>query len=199
MRVDEIDVAQYREPEYGIEPIFTRRWSPRAMSGEAISDQQLMALFEAARWAPSSYNGQPWRFLYAKRDSEHWPTFFELLVEFNQGWARQAAALIVILSRNTFEWNGEPAITHSFDCGAAWQNLALQGAHMGLVVHGMQGFDYERARSVLKVPEHFTVEAMAAVGKPGDPDQLHADLQSREHPSDRKPISEFVCEGRFEP
>ncbi|MGH7802401.1 MAG: nitroreductase family protein, partial [Thermodesulfobacteriota bacterium] len=141
-----IDVKEYRKPEYPVDEIFLKRWSPRAMSGEEISEDELMSLFEAARWAPSSYNNQPWRFLYARRNTKNWELFFNLMTEGNKIWAKKAAALIVIASKKTFDYNGSPSRTHSFDAGAAWQNLALQGSLQGLVVHGMQGFDYDKAR-----------------------------------------------------
>jgi nitroreductase len=139
--------SEKRKADHPIDKIFLDRWSPRAMTGEAVSQEDLMTLFEAARWAPSSYNNQPWRILYARRDTQHWPLFFDLLVEFNQSWAKNAGALVLFISRTHFDFNGEPAVTHSFDTGAAWENLALQGWLKGLVVHGMQGFDYDRART----------------------------------------------------
>ncbi|MCH6582401.1 MAG: nitroreductase family protein [Gammaproteobacteria bacterium] len=197
MLTTEIEISKYRKPDHDIEPILFHRWSPRAMSGEEISEQELMILFEAARWAPSSYNAQPWRFLYARRGTANWDRFFDLMVEFNQGWTKHAAVLMVVVSRKTFESNDQAAPTHSFDAGAAWQNLALQGSTMGLVVHGMQGFDYEKARAVLNIPEHFQVDAMIAVGKPGKREDLPEDLQEREQPSDRKPVAEIVIEGGF--
>lgn len=156
-----------------------------------------MCLFEAARWAPSSYNAQPWRFLYARRETDHWSLFLDLLVDFNQGWAKYAGALVVVLSRKTFERNDKPSRTHSFDAGAAWQNLALQGISQGLVVHGMEGFDYDRARQVLKVPQGFAVEAMVAVGRPAPRGSLPEKLRERETPSGRKELSELVFEGPF--
>ncbi len=186
-----------RISSYPVSDLILNRWSPRAMSGEPITDDELMTLFEAARWAPSSYNNQPWRFVYAKRDSEHWDTLLGLLVEMNKAWAKHASALVVMISKNNFEFNGEPARTHSFDTGAAWENLALQGTMMGLVVHGMQGFDYDKAREVLGVPEGHTVEAMAAIGKPGKKEDLPQELQEREAPSDRRPLEEIVFEGRL--
>jgi nitroreductase len=189
--------TENRKADYPIDSIFLDRWSPRAMSGEAITEEELFTLFEAARWAPSSFNGQPWRMLYARRDTPHWPLFFELLVEFNQTWAKSAAALVVFISRTTFEHNGEPAATHSFDTGAAWENLALQGSLRGLVVHGMQGFDYENARTTLKIPEGFQVEAMAVIGKPGRKEDLPAKLQEREIPNDRRKLAEIVFEGPY--
>lgn len=189
--------SEVRKPGHAVEELFVDRWSPRAMSGEEISEEDLMSLLEAARWAPSSYNAQPWRLLYARRGTEHWPLFFDLLVEFNQTWVKDAAALILFVSRETFEHNDQPSVTHSFDTGAAWENFALQGWLKGYVVHGMQGFDYERARTALAVPEGYRVEAMAAVGRPADPDRLPEGLRARETPSDRKPLAETVCEGPF--
>src|SRR5438046_3642188 len=164
--------SEVRKADHPIESLFIDRWSPRAMSGEEISREELMRLFEAARWAPSSFNTQQWRALYAGRGTEHWQTFFDLLVEANKAWAKNAAVLIVFISRKNFDYNDEPSVTHSYDCGAAWENFALQGFHQGLVVHGMQGFDYDRARIELRIPEEFQVEAMAAVGRPGAKESL---------------------------
>lgn len=191
-----LEKTERRTPEYEAEPFFVNRWSPRAMSGEQVTDEELMTLFEAAKWAPSSYNNQSWRFLYAKRESADWDLFFELLTEGNQAWAKNAAVLIVIVSRTTFE-NGKPSRTHSFDAGAAWENFALQGFLKGLSVHGMEGFDYDAAHERLQVPEDFVVEAMAAVGRPGKKDELPPALREREFPSDRKKLSEIVFEGTF--
>ena len=189
--------SEKRQADYPIDNLFLDRWSPRAMSGEPVSQEELMSLFEAGRWAPSSYNNQPWRMLYARRDTEHWPLFFNLMVEFNQSWTKNAGALIVFISRTHFEFNGERSVTHSFDTGAAWENIALQGWLKGLVVHGMQGFDYERARKDLNIPEGFQVEAMAAVGRPANPETLAEDLKAKESPSDRRKLDQTVCEGPF--
>ena len=140
--------SEVRKADHPIEKLLIDRWSPRAMSGEEISQEELMRLFEAARWAPSSFNTQQWRALYARRGTEHWQTFFDLLVDANKAWAKNAAVLVVFISRRNFDHNDEPSVTHSYDCGAAWENFALQGFHQGLVVHGMQGFDYDgRAKS----------------------------------------------------
>lgn len=191
-----VDVLDHRDPERPVEPLLVERWSPRAMSGEPVSRQELLSLFEAARWAPSSYNNQPWRFVYARRDTPDWRPLFDLLVDFNQSWCKNAAVLIVILSRRSFERNGKPSRTHSFDAGAAWMNLALQGNSMGLVVHGMEGFDYDRARRALGVPEELAVEAMAAVGRPAPVETLPEGLREREQPSGRKRVAEIAFEGR---
>jgi nitroreductase len=123
--------------------------------------------------------------------------FFDLLVEGNKSWAKNAAALVVFISRTTFEHDGEPSRTHSYDTGAAWENFALQGWRQGLVVHGMEGFDYERARAELRIPDEFQVEAMAAVGKPGAKEMLPEKLQKRESPNDRRKLTESICEGPF--
>lgn len=191
------DPLEHRRTEYPIEPLLLKRWSPRAMNGEAITEEEWRTLIEAARWAPSTYNEQEWRFLYAHRDSQHWDLFFNLLVEANQSWCHAAGILVAVLSTKFFERNGKPNPVHTFDAGAAFENLALQGAAMGLVVHGMAGFDAERARRDLKVPEELEVEAMVAIGRPGDPGNLPDALREREVPSGRHPIDHFLIEGPY--
>jgi nitroreductase len=188
--------SEKRQADHPVEGIFVNRWSPRAMSGGEISREELLTLFEAARWAPSSMNNQPWRILYATRSSSHWPLFFDLLVDSNKVWCDRAAALLVVISKATFE-NGKPCRTHTYDSGSAWMSLALQGSIMGLVVHGMQGFDYERARIDLGIPDEYQVEAMAALGRPGRIEDLPGQLQERETPNDRRPQAQSVCEGPF--
>ncbi|MBI5203054.1 MAG: nitroreductase family protein [Elusimicrobia bacterium] len=186
-----------RKPDHAVDSIFLDRWSPRAMSGEEVPLAELMSVFEAARWAPSSYNNQPWRFLYSRRSGARWNDFVDLLVPGNRAWAEYAGALVVIVSRKTFELNGKPSRTHSFDAGAAWGCLALQGSMLGLVVHGMEGFDYEKARRALNVPDDFQVEAMAAIGRPGSKEDLPAKLKAMEAPSGRKRTAEIALEGGF--
>jgi nitroreductase len=167
------------------------------MSSEELADEELMSLFEAARWAPSSFNNQPWRFVYAKRNTEHWDGLFGLLVDFNKSWAKDAGALVVIASRKNFEYNESPSPTHQFDTGAAWENLALEASARGIVAHGMGGFDHDRARKELEIPDGYDVLAMVAIGRKASKDRLAPELQARELPSDRKPLSEIVMEGRF--
>lgn len=123
--------------------------------------------------------------------------FLGFLVEANQVWCARAGVLIVVASHNVFTRNGKPNLVHTFDTGAAFENLALQGAAMGLVVHGMAGFDRDKARSGLRIPDDYDVEAMVAVGLPGNPANLPQDLRERETPSDRKPIAQFAREGVF--
>ena len=168
------------------------------MSGEDLSDTVLNQLFEAARWAPSCFNAQPWKFFYSKRNDEHWQDYLNLMVDFNQGWAQHAGCLIVLASDTLFPHNQKFSPTHSFDCGAAWQNLALQGSALNLVVHGMAGFDYEKAHSLLNLPESYQVEEMIAVGRPGELEQLDQSLHDDEvKPSDRNPVEQFVYQGKY--
>jgi len=192
-----IKTINQRKTEHEVDEIFPNRWSPRAMSGEKISDNELMTLFEAARWAPSAYNNQPWRFIYAKKGTKNWQKFFELMGEFNQAWAKNATVLIIVVSKKVFDHNGKPSRTHSFDTGAAWQSLALQGSIKKLVVHGMEGFDYEKAKNTIGLPEGYHLEMMVAVGKPGKKEDLPESMREREKPSSRKKLEEFVFEGKF--
>jgi len=192
-----MEMIAFRELEHGVDKLFVNRWSPRSMSGEAIDESTLLTLFEAARWAPSSNNNQPWRFLYACRETKEWPTFFDLLAEGNKMWAVRAAVLVVIISKTTFDFNQKPSRTHSFDTGAAWENLALQGSLEGLVVHAMQGFDYNRAKEALHIPDGYQVEAMIAMGIPGKREDLPEKLRTREFPSGRKHLRDLIAEGIF--
>jgi nitroreductase len=187
-----------RDPDYDVESLLVERWSPRAMSGEPLEEAEFLPLFEAARWAPSAYNNQHWRFLYATRDDEEWGTFFDLLADANQAWASEAAVLVVLVSKTAYEHNGDPARTHSFDTGAAWENLALEATARGLVAHGMSGFDYEAAAEDLNVPDGFDVEAMVAVGNPAPEDVLPEDYREREMAKGRKPLEEIVVQGGFD-
>lgn len=189
--------SEKRKPSHPVNPLFVDRWSPRAMTGEEVTEQELMSMFEAARWAPSSFNAQPWRMLYARRNTQHWPVFFDLLYEKNQSWARNAGVLVLFVSNHINETSKKPSITHSLDTGAAWENFALQGALLNLAVHGMQGFDHERARAALQIPDTFTTEMMAVVGRPASPEILPEELRVRETPNDRRQLSQTVCEGPF--
>jgi nitroreductase len=186
-----------RKPTFKINQIILNRWSPRSMTGEELDEDTIMSLFEAARWAPSSFNNQPWRFIYAKRNTKYWDKLFVLLAEPNKVWAKDAALLVVVISNKNFEYNGKFSITHQYDAGAAWGNLALEATTRGLVAHGMQGFDYEKTRENLEIPEDFDVMAMIAIGKRGSKENLPPNLQEKENPTDRKPLNEIVMEGSF--
>lgn len=190
-----------RTTEHDIHRVFIDRWSPRAFTGESIDEHALLSFFEAARWAPSAFNVQPWRFVYARRDTPAWAPLFDTLAEFNQGWAKDAAALAVVISSKVWLPPGktetQPFATHSFDAGAAWVSLALQATAAGWHTHGMAGFDKDKLRANLGVPDDFALEAVVAIGKLGDKSTLPESLQAREAPSPRRPLNETVAEGRF--
>ncbi len=189
-----------RVAHHPVDPLFLERWSPRAFDESVMPDADLMTIFEAARWAPSAFNTQPWRFLYAKRESADWPRFLDLLVPFNQAWAKHASVLVFILSDTMMEVKaGEPtpSHTHSFDAGAAWAAMALQAARLGYISHGMAGVDWDRAREALHMPERFRLEAAAVFGTAGDPAKLDERLRAREVPSGRRKIAEFAFAGDF--
>jgi nitroreductase len=165
------------------------------MSGEALSNEEIHALFEAARWAPSCMNSQPWRFLYAIKNTPNWEPFFNLLKDTNKLWCVNAGILIVMAAKKTF--NDRVSPTFAFDTGAAWENLALQATLMGLVCHGMAGFDYEAAKTALDLPDDYQVLAMAALGRPGRKEDLPEVLREREKPGSRLSVEEFAFEGKL--
>jgi nitroreductase len=186
-----------RMPDYPVHELIINRVSSRAFSQEPMTQGELMSLFEAARWAQSSYNEQPWRLIYAQRDTPAWSTFLSLLVPFNLMWAQHASYLVLVISKNNLEKTGKLNKPHSFDTGAALENMSLQGTAMGIIVHGMSGFDYDRAKSMLNIPDDYTIEALFAVGKRGSSENLSPELQEREKPSSRKKIAEFVFKDTF--
>ena len=188
-----------RTADHPIERLFLERWSPRAFTGAPIDQETLLTIFEAARWAPSSYNSQPWRYVYALRDTPAWATFLALLVEGNQGWAKNAAALIVAVSKSTMAPRGEEmhSHSHSFDAGAGWQNLALQATALGWHAHAMVGFDMARAAAELHIPEGYRVESAIAIGTRGDKATLPEHFQGMETPNARNPVTSFAFEGVF--
>ena len=189
-------IENERKPEHDVNEIFIKRWSPRSIDKKNFTNEELMSLFEAARWAPSSFNIQPWRFLYSMNGDENWATFFGLLAEFNQIWTKDAGALVVVLSKKTNN-EGKPNALHSFDTGSAWMSLALQARMKNLIAHGMAGFDYEKAKDILNVPDDYNVEAMLAVGTQGEVENLHERMQKSEKPNERKYVKEFTFKGKF--
>jgi nitroreductase len=186
-----------RIPEVDIDAMFLDRWSPRSFLSEPLRSDQVLALFEAARWAPSASNDQPWIFIYAVSEEDR-RRFAATLVEWNQRWARSAPLLGYVLARRNLAGKDRPNRTALFDTGAAWMSLALQAHKLGLHAHGMGGFDREKAIEALGVPpDRFEIIAAFAVGRRGDPANLPEDLRQRELPSLRKPASEVAVEGRF--
>ncbi len=190
-----------REAAYPIDPMFLQRWSPRAFNEEQITERDLLTIFEAGRWAASSYNSQPWRFVWARRDTPHWQKFLDLLNPFNQSWAKNASALMVLVSNPMMRPPGAPAdvpsYSHSLDAGTASGYIALQASRMGWFAHGMVGFDIDRAATELNVPTGYRVEAAYAIGKLGDKSKLPEMLQAKEQPSQRTPLSELAFESGF--
>ncbi len=195
--------ASTRISDYAIDPLFLNRWSPRAFTEEVIAEEELMTLFEAARWAPSCFNSQPWRFLYARRGTPDWGRFVSLLIEFNQSWAKNASALVFIVSNTlmTDPATGKQSLSpsHTFDAGAAWAQLGLQATRSGWRAHAMAGFDHERARAELNVPAHYRIEAAVAIGRQGDRSTLAERLQDREVPSTREALATITMAGGFPP
>lgn len=188
-----------RKSEYPVHELILNRWSARSFSSEPITDQELMTIFDAARWAQNSFNNQPWRFIYARKESSHWPKFFDLLEKGNQIWAKNAQVLVLVIAKKTFDYDGRPSITHQLDTGAAAQNMSLQAAFLNIVCHGMEGFDYQKAQAAFSIPDDYDIMAMFAMGKLGKKEDLPEKLQKAETPSSRKPFKEVVFENEFKP
>jgi len=182
-----------RTPSHPVDPLFPRRWSPRAMDGSALSRQELLTLLEAARWSPSGGNGQPWRFFYALRGTPGFAALLGALVPGNQEWAHAAGALVLLCARVVRD-DGKPVGSAAFDAGAAWMAFALQGTLSGLAVHAMGGFDRDRARAAAAVPAGQEPQVVVAVGHRGPPEALPEKLRAREQPSDRMRVEEFAIE-----
>ena len=193
--------ANSRQSEHPISPIFLERWSPRAFTGENIPEAELLTILDAARWAPSSYNFQPWRFLYARRGTPNFERYLAILNAFNRGWGHTASAILIIASKKTSQAPGAPAptpnFTHSFDTGAAWGYLALQASLSGWHAHGLGGIDRNLARRELKIPDDYTIEAGAVIGRLGDASLLPEGLRGGEVPSPRLPLAQVSFDGDF--
>lgn len=190
-----------RKPEHPVDPLFVERWSPRAFTGEAISAEEIAVLLEAARWAPSAFNSQPWRFVYARRGTQAFPRFVELLNPWNQGWAHTASAILFVASAEDFVRPGQTetmkSASHAFDTGAAWANFALQASLRGWHAHGIGGFDAAKAREVLGVPEGVHLQAAIALGRLGDKSAIPEGYHAGETPSGRHPVGQWAFEGGF--
>jgi nitroreductase len=185
--------------DHPIHELLRTRWSPRAFSDKFVSPEVLRSLFEAARWAPSSSNEQPWTFIVGtKDDPENFSRVLSTLVEFNQHWAKHAPVLGLAVSRLEFAQSGKPNRNAFYDTGAAMANLTLEATSQGLFVHQMGGFDHLKAVDVFGIPKGWEPIAAFAVGYPGDPQSLPEGYREREHtPRARKPLCEFVVTGRW--
>ena len=178
-----------RQATHPIQAAFVERFSPRAFSGKNLSAQDIETIVEAARWAPSASNKQPWHFAYALNGDANWAAFSTIPNEGNRRWCLNAGALLVVLSDKTASGK------HSFDTGCAWGYLALQAHAMGLATHAMAGIELDAARQVLQLDDNWKVECLVAIGERGDKSSLPADLAEREVPSPRKPLSEILSAG----
>lgn len=192
--VKDVAVAPAADIHPGVHELIKQRWSPRAFSDRMISDEDLVVLLEAARWASSSNNEQPWRFLVAKRsDVQSFDEFLNLLYPGNRIWARHAAVLLFTAAR---KFGGQGKTENRFalhDTGQAIAQLILQGTHLGIYGHALGGFDHDLARTVLKVPEDYDLGPGLALGYPGSLDYLSPELRTRELAArQRKPLSELV-------
>lgn len=190
-----IDRSNPRIPDTEVDSQFLDRWSPRAFDPTPLTREQVASLFEAARWAPSCYNEQPWLFLYATSAADR-ARFGEALVAANQRWATRAPLLLFVLCRRRFAHNGQENRHAPFDAGAAWMALALQARKLGLHAHAMAGFSRQKAYDILDVsPDDYDIMAAVAVGRRGDSALLPDEVAAREHPNERKPPAEVAREG----
>ncbi|MCM8812324.1 MAG: nitroreductase family protein [Candidatus Omnitrophica bacterium] len=186
-----------RIPQEDIDPQFTDRWSPRSFRPASIRQEELLSILEAARWAPSCYNDQPWIFCYAIQE-EHRRAFLSALAEKNQRWAAHAPALLFLAYRKNFAHNGKSNRWAAFDCGAAWMSLALQARKRGLHAHAMAGFDADKAHTLLNLPkDRYEIIAAVAVGKRGSPEQLDDEFRDMEKPNQRQALDACAHEGAF--
>ncbi|MEO6300341.1 MAG: nitroreductase family protein [Paracoccaceae bacterium] len=192
-------VKNLRIADHPVHDQFLGRWSPRAFTAEAMIEKDVLTLLEAARWAPSASNMQPWRFVYGLRGDAGFAAIGDALVPFNRSWADKAAALIVVASKTTvLKDEAEVAnASHAFDAGAAWAQLALQAHLNGWIAHAMGGFDHTKLAANLNLPKGYALHAVVAVGRQGNPASLPEMLQSREHPSDRVPMADIARHGSF--
>ncbi|MDR9798028.1 nitroreductase family protein [Aeribacillus pallidus] len=183
-----------RQAEYEIDSIYLKRWSPRSFLTKEVPEDVLLSLFEAARWAPSAFNFQPWRFIIARTEEDR-KRFMSFIGEFNQIWCKNVPVFALIISKKTSE-RGEIG-SHAFDSGAAWGYLSLEATRKGLITHPMTGIDFEKARQVLNIPEEYAINALIAIGYQGEKEALPESLQEREAPTPRRPIKESIFEGLF--
>jgi nitroreductase len=187
------------ETVHPVHELIRRRWSPLAFADKPVEPEKLQSLCEAARWAPSAFNEQPWRFVVCMRDNpaDH-RRFVECLVEGNVPWAQHAPVLMLSVAKRTFSHNGSPNRHAWHDVGLAVENLILQATALGLFVHQMGGYDAAKARAAFGIPEDYEPVAAIAVGYPGEADRLPAPLKERERAArTRKPLDALIFEGQW--
>jgi nitroreductase len=195
-----LDLPDGRQPDHPVALKFLERWSPRSFTGLAMTEAEVMTLLEAARWAPSASNIQPWRFVWALRGEHGFAAIQETLTGNNPLWAGQAAALIVMVSKDSFASRDGVEIanrTAGFDTGAAWMSLVLQAQTMGLVCHAMGGFAPDRLAAAINLPGDHSLHCVVAVGEQGSAEALPETLREREKPSGRRPLADLALHGAF--
>lgn len=194
LTVNEINIMKHAQPSTeGVLPLVLERWSPRAFADRDVSPADLRIIFEAARWAPSSYNEQPWRFFVGHRNSDTYSKIADALVPSNQAWALRAPVLILGVSRTRFSHNETPNNYASHDLGAAMVLITLQAAALGIATHQMAGFDWVKAREAFEIPEIYAMGSVMAMGYHGEISDLPERFQAQEQaPRSRKPLSEIV-------
>lgn len=185
----EKEIQQFRQPDHEVDPIFINRWSPRSFLEKEVPEEVLMRVLEAARWAPSANNSQPWRFILARTPEER-ELFHSFIFERNLEWCKNAPVLAVLISDKQNRMD-------AFDSGTAWGFLSLQAIKEGLKTHAIGGFDKEKAREVLNIPEEFNIQVAIAIGYQGEKEALPEDFQARELPSNRRPLVETIFEGKY--
>ncbi len=193
-------MAENRAPaEHAIFDLAANRWSPRAFSDKAMSREDMLSLFEAARWAPSAFNAQPWRIIAAPRaNAEAFAKMLDCLAPSNQVWAKNAQLLLVFAAEDNFSYNGKENRWSKHDCGIALENLLLEATALGMQAHPMAGFSVEAVRETYGLPADFDPIAAVAVGYQGSPEMLDDDLKARETaPRERNPIESFVFEEKW--
>lgn len=192
----EPQAAEGRVSSWGVLPLLLNRWSSRAFLDRPVDEADLMAVLDAAHWAPSCFNEQPWRFIIAREPQDR-QRLLACLTQKNQTWARHAPVLLAVISSPAFALDGKPNRWHDFDAGTAWGYLALEASARGMVAHAMGGFSQERLRQLYGIPEGWGLHAVVALGYRGPKDKLPPELQAQEQPSGRRPLDQCWAEGRF--
>ena len=184
--------------KYPILEEIRQRWSPRAYSDKAVEKEKLQSIFEAARWAPSAFNEQPWRFIVGRKGEKTWDLILETLGEWNQKWAGKAPVLVINIGKKTSSFNSKPNATYAYDTGQAVAMMVTEAVNQGMIAHQMSGFSAEKATELFDIPEDYQPISVTAIGYLGDPDQLPEDMRKSElEDRKRKPLAETVFSGKF--
>lgn len=184
---------------YPVNQLISQRWSPRAFSSKAIPQSDVMSLFEACRWAASSMNEQPWRFIYAQKSNpEAWDNLLSLANEWNRSWSKTADLLILTIAKMQYDHKNYPNEHALYDLGLGLGNLSTQATSLGIFLHHMGGFDPERAIELYSIPEGYKPVSLIAAGYPGSIESIPEEIAKTEYEAQtRIPTEEFAFEGFF--